>query len=155
MKSFLVSVILLFLVGCGGSSSSGLADVDNSILAEGLNSYGYYGSEVLFGNQKIAGIWTIESSKTGDTVSLSFDREGTYSIENQEVGDYGVSVDGKQIRMSDGLTEAGMVITYKSTLKDNLTVYNADGTEDTYDCYTANLHEFTHGDATITMCPFR
>jgi len=71
-------------VGCGGGGSSGdgntggsdstitepIAPVlDNSVLSDGENSYGYYGEEVVYGNVLAAGSWVY----MGNTSDIDFD----------------------------------------------------------------------------------
>lgn len=123
MKSlkFLVAVFGVSLfVGCGGGGSSGdgntggggsnssITDpivpvLDNSVLSDGENSYGYYGEEVVYGNVLAAGSWVY----MGNTSDIDFDllADGTMLL-NFTTGtipfSYGISQNGKDLSYGPG-----------------------------------------------------
>lgn len=172
---FLVSVVAMsfVMVGCGESSDSrtSIPIVDNSVLADAENQYGYFGEDVIFVNAKIVGTWNLfqESSDAGAFVGFSSDGDITYQQMGSITtyyGDYGVSKDGKVITAmhevpvtSDIFTSfpVEVEIRYQSLLEDMMTITNFDGTQEIRDCYSVELTEDrisgrkTYND--IIMCP--
>lgn len=125
---FLVSIMAMsFIVGCGDGSSSTVVDdgintVDNSVLADGSTSLGYYGEAVMFGNHTVVREWILTvPSQPNDPiyVILSTGSEG-YKIEGLSIDslDFGVSKDGRSVLIDEGtpaLIEMGL---FSATSKD-------------------------------------
>lgn len=100
MKKIFFTTLVLFFIGCGGSSSGGIDyNTDNSSLSTGTNSDGYYGSSVMFGNHTAAREWTI--SYQGDTENLDLLNGGLGHYKDWENDEFlvtwGVSKDGKTL----------------------------------------------------------
>jgi len=99
--SLLASVFML--VGCGGSSSdvgSTIPIVDNSTLADGESMFGYYGTDVVFGETLIVGTWTLDLEARDSIWTYDFTDDGQQivigGLFDTSTGDYGVSGDGTQ-----------------------------------------------------------
>jgi len=150
MKSFFLAISLLFLIGCGGSSSS-IPSIDNSTLSNKSNSYGYYGDGVKFGEYKVNMQWKLCGGENRDNCfDVSFRDDGKTTIDGVK-RDYGVSKDGRVITF-DGNYGNVASFTIKSTSSTTHDVsYN--GKEINYKCYNV---EFSNGEGStmIDMCPW-
>lgn len=163
-----VMTMSFVMVGCGGGGDSSVPVVDNSLLTDTENQYGYFGEEVIFGDTKIVGDWflTQQSTKVIKYIDFSSDGESTYDSYN---GDYGVSKDGKLITAQyqqpvdflDGIIyfPIDVEIKYLSTSSDvSASTQLPDGTIKEVYCYNVELTDFringggTYSD--IIMCPF-
>jgi len=127
-KILSIAAISLVMVGCGGgNSSTPIEIVDNSTIAEGQNSLGYYGEQVKFGNHIGVGKWSY--THDGDTMYAELDNEGiAYLSDNDGWGGgtiYGISKDGQEISFDGGSV---------------LTLYNATSSN----CYNANMLNMDH-----------
>ena len=107
--TLLTGIAVLTFTACGGSSSGGgntapLPSVDNSLVAEGQNSVGYYGAEVILGDHIAIGEWSY--TYDGDTMYADLDNEGiAYVYDDYGWGGgtiYGISKDGKKITFDGG-----------------------------------------------------
>ena len=122
-------------MGCGGGGGGGSTPpvpvVDNSVLADGQNAYGYYGENVIFGNSRTSGAWTTEAKIDGEDyhATLILDSDGRYfrtGTGNNEDGYYGISLDGQSLQNS-----GGDYATITQSLENEcylLTVHNGDKT---------------------------
>ena len=102
---------ILFLSACGssgGSSSSTPVDpapppLDNSILSDGASDYGYFGTDVIYGNTIAAGEWTMSGGNS--PINFELDADGTLLLDTA-IGvfpfSYGISADGKVLSHSLG-----------------------------------------------------
>ncbi len=171
----LVSVMVMsfVMVGCGGGGGSdggGSSEpiVDNSSNAE--NQYGYFGDNVIFGNQKIVGDWTLNQKSTKAYIFMNFDNDGSGNIQDGSGGslngDYGVSQDGTLLKgaYSDAHPNANIDLSHRDveisllrTLYDYLSVTDVDGTKTIHDCYEIYYKEQKLGGTVeaddIVMCP--
>jgi hypothetical protein len=156
MKSLVLVISLLFLVGCGGSGSS-LPSIDNSKLTTYSNEYGYYGENVQFGEYDIVDTWRVYNSDI--TYFFTFSSDGkttlresdTYGAAYETLGNYGVSKDGTTVSF-DASYYGTMSIKIKSTSNDTSSVTKTDGTTITYHCYNISLTNNGES-ANLTMCP--
>ena len=142
LKVLLSVVAMSFvMVGCGSSGGSSsdspdIPDVDNSTLAVGTNSVGYYGPDVILGSHTIRGSWSLTNKSTGAILSFTFDDSSI--IEWIKDGwtsywKYGVTKDGREM-MFDEM---------------RITIYFA--TSDTcYDSYLDNV--YTGEGQNTTLC---
>ena len=113
-KKIILGVMLtsaFLFVGCGGggggSSTPPAPSVDNSVLADGQNAYGYYGKEVIFGSSLMMGLWTLEGTYEGveRKLNITFYSDGRFYSEG--AGDdgynyYGVSLNGQVFQNAMG-----------------------------------------------------
>ena len=144
----LLSVIAMsfVMIGCGGGGggdSVNLPSVDNSILADGENEWGYYGTNVLFGEYLVAQSWTAIDESDDTFIDIEFFSDGDFLFDGYYVGVYGVSLDGRTIR-SDILND----ITITGVRENYYGVYNNGILQYTLDCYDANV-----GGQIVVMCP--
>jgi len=117
LKIMLSVIAMSFvMVGCGGGGSSGSGGgssapvVDNSGNLE--NQYGFFGTEVVFGNTLAVGNWTVRAEYNGvmETVSVIMYADGRQTFTNLGNGlsfdaDYGISQNGTTMKNSRGDTE--------------------------------------------------
>jgi len=158
MKAILLGLLVsVMLVGCGGGGGSGddLSSniIDNSLLADDENQYGYFGADVIFGGIEIAGGWDLyNGGDIHDSLYGSFDIDGTGWLQNQQNSSfsvnfvYGVSKDGQVIQTSEEFT-----IKILAVIKNGSTV-TYEGVTTTFDCYNVeliNLGEVYN----VDMCP--
>ncbi|HQR74255.1 MAG TPA: hypothetical protein PLH07_05110 [Sulfurovum sp.] len=158
MKAIVLGLLVsVMLVGCGGGGGSGDSPstkiIDNSLLAEDENQYGYFGTDVIFGGIKIAGGWDLyNGGDIHDSLYASFDIDGTGWLQNQQNSSfsvsfvYGVSKDGQVIQTSEQF-----MIKILAVIKNGSTV-TYEGVTTTFDCYNVeliNLGEVYNMD----MCP--
>lgn len=113
MKKYGYIFILLasiFFVGCGDDSENPPPTptpptepiLENSILADGENVYGYYGSWVMFGDKNISGHWTTtQEIVRGVDTKLEFKDDGILIIASGKT-EYGVSNDGEVLESAIG-----------------------------------------------------
>ncbi len=108
-KKIIIGAVLasVFLfVGCGGGGSTPVTPrVDNSVLADGSTSLGYYGSRVIFGDFTVARKWTLSNPSYAEDILLIFSTgDGGYRVEGLEIAnfDFGVSKDGTYIDINEG-----------------------------------------------------
>ena len=144
----LLSVMAMGFVmaGCGGGSDSGSAvetipPVDNSILTDEQNEYGYYGADVIFGRSLVVGSWTNKAIYQGvsETVEMGMFDEGTILLKNitRDIllyGIYGVSADGRIL---------------KTSLGDTVTIQNSIG-NDCYEVLLTNINK--EGSLSAEVC---
>ncbi len=111
LKVLLSVVAMSFvMVGCGSSGSSGGSStppapvLDNSALADGASDYGYYGTQVMFGDNLMTGEWTLELPNNDYLYRYHYTADGQEiwigGIFDGSVQPYGVSVDGTEIKTS-------------------------------------------------------
>lgn len=156
MKAILLGLLVgAMLVGCGGGSGDSLSSniIDNSLLADDQNQYGYFGADVIFGGIEIAGGWDLyNGGDIHDSLYGSFDIDGTGQLQNQQNSSfnvnfaYGVSKDGQVIQTSEEF-----MIKILKVIKDGSTV-TYEGVTTTFDCYNVELTNL--GEVyNIDMCP--
>lgn len=139
----------LIIIGCGGGGSSddgddGFVTVDNSLLADGETSLGYYGADVMFGNHTVARQWDMTTpSYPGDVISLFLPNDSSEGLKLEDgefdAIDFGVSLDGKSMLiMQQGLDEI-------------VSIYLTGVT--TTSCYSGYLKNLSTNDTlTISIC---
>lgn len=145
------------MIGCGGGgggdSSSGLPTVDNSILADGSNEYGYFGVDVIFGGIEVTGDWNIYNLEVdGESLYATFYSDGTGEIVNSQTNGrtdvvYGVSKDGRVLDTSEtikltitGVNEGGAVLNYNN---ETLVL----------DCYYGTYSDWIVPAVDVEICP--
>ncbi len=145
MKKILASIVISFgLLSCGGGggSSSSTPSIDNSVLANGENQYGYYGKLVEVGGEPITNIWLVYSMDWEELGDCYFYENGTYKT-SYESGDFGVSKDGKYIYT------AYDTVTLTSVESGTYSIIN-NGVEEARNCLIINV-----GNENARLCPFR
>ncbi len=111
-KIFGVVVIAMIVSGCGGgggNSGGGVTpptQLDNSLLADGENQYGYFGTNVIFGDSLATGEWT-QTTSSGKSINFELLADGTIVLDSgTSLGDfyfdYGISKDGQELTWSVG-----------------------------------------------------
>lgn len=145
-------------VGCGGGGGSSTPPapvVDNSVLADGENQYGYFGVNVMFANTTIIGAWDFFNRDDNLAFALysKFDGDGDGFMDNpnnpnRKYIDYGISQDGRVIRTGGDYSST---ITLKNILNDYLE-YVANGSVAMYDCYDV-IFDDVYGSHNVIMCP--
>jgi len=136
LKVLLSVVAMSFvMVGCGGGGSnnttSSIPEVDNAVLADGENQYGYFGEDVIYGSSLVTGRWQIEVGSDGHGYGSSF---SLYSDGDYQEGDYGISKDGRVL-----IHSYGEEITITDALEN--------------DCYKISVYDVNYKDTTNgTMC---
>lgn len=155
MKKILLSLsalLVIFVSGCGGGSNDSIADnnisideVDNSLLADDLNEYGYIGEAVIFGDIEVSREWRSELI-TGIGANVPFTK--FYFFENDGTGYYHFysEVDGYiEESFIYGVSRDGKVIyTNFHTITINTTGHT---------CYGVAEDYLDGGGALFTMCP--
>jgi len=119
----IVSLMTSFLiVGCGSSSdhhsapsSSSSSDSSSSSvsnLGNPMNTWGYYGDDVMLGNETIVGEWVIDySNGNQQSYWLETDGGGTFAADgdfsySMVIFAYGVNENGTQLAVSLGNNKA-------------------------------------------------
>ncbi len=142
LKVLLSVVAMSFvMVGCGSSGSSGSSStppapiLDNSALADGASDYGYgyYGTQVMFGDNLMTGEWTLDLEVRDSVFTYEFTADGLQIIVGGLLdgasSPYGVSQDGSQ---------------YTSLQDNNVRIVNKLGGNcyqvESYDRFDGSLH---------------
>ncbi len=103
-----VAAMGFLLTACGGSSDSNVSDapqnqqppLDNSIIADSSNIYGFYGNNIIYGNTIAAGDWTLYMSIGGTKLTNAITMEADSTLIwttsfDTVVFTYGISSNGK------------------------------------------------------------
>ena len=110
----LLSVVAMsfIMLGCGSSnessSDSSTPAVDNSVLAEGENihGYGYFGTEVILGENLVVGEWSLDLVDYDHLWNFDYTEDGTKiyvgGVLDGFADTYGVSKDGTILKSTQG-----------------------------------------------------
>ena len=106
MKQIILSFIILLFIGCGDTSHHHkevrFDDIDNSEMTPYFNQYGYFGCDVIFGEEYIVGDWVLYHTKSNKSHFARFYDDGIVMVSDSQRYAYGVSRDGLTIRISTG-----------------------------------------------------
>lgn len=134
-------VFSLGVIGCGVTYNEEInfAYVDNSEMTPYVNEYGYFGYDVIFGEEYLVGDWILYHTQSSLTHFARFYDDGIVMATNTHQYDYGVSRDGLLIRLSTG--ERIQIIS-------SHTYRHLNG----YPCYRVSVID-QFGYSTADMCP--
>lgn len=145
LRLFWTFIFVLSFTGCSTSEesydTSDFDTYDNSELSGFYNAYGYFGEDVIFGEQNVVGIWAFHDTSSDDILYSKFYDDGDMLMSNGSTYTYGVSQSGLSINLSTGET---IVITTSEIHKQ---------TEDELDCYRVNIVSSSNTTSTADMCP--
>lgn len=141
LQTLLLTLSISLFSGCGVSHHDDInfAYVDNKELTPYSNQYGYFGEDVIFGEEHITGEWVLYDVESSDTIYSYFYNDGVLETDNGSRQLYGVSWDGLSIDISTG--ERIEIITS--------TIYRY---EEGLPCYRVELSE-GYSYQTADMCP--
>ncbi len=110
----LLSVVAMsfIMLGCSSGSSSNSDSstpaIDNSVLADGENphGYGYFGTQVIFGENLVVGEWSLDLTDYDNLLNFDYTADGTKifvgGLLDGFPDTYGVSKDGTELKSTQG-----------------------------------------------------
>ncbi|CAA6805027.1 MAG: Unknown protein [uncultured Sulfurovum sp.] len=144
MQLSLLITSLLLLLGCDTSEetydTSGFDTYNNAELSGFYNAYGYFGENVIFGEQNVVGIWVLYDTSSDSTLYTKFSDDGEMLMGDGSTYTYGVAKSGLSINISTGET---LVITTSEIYKQ----------VDDLDCYRVNIVSSSNTTSSADMCP--
>jgi len=105
LKQITLGSIALLFMSCGGTSyhkEVRFDDIDNSEMTPYSNQYGYFGCDVIFGEECIVGNWILYHTQSNKSHFARFYDDGIVVASDGKRYAYGVSRDGLTIRISTG-----------------------------------------------------
>ncbi|MCH9740256.1 MAG: hypothetical protein K0U38_05395 [Epsilonproteobacteria bacterium] len=143
MKALKILIFIpLLFIGCGVSYHDEVVNfsyVDNREQTNFFNPYGYFGYDVIFGEQYIVGDWVLYHTSSDDILFARFFDDAEVMMGDASRYEYGVSRDGLSIYVSTGeLIEIISSNIYKRS--------------DGYDCYRVEISS-NRSSSRADMCP--
>lgn len=142
IQNFILIFITILFTSCGVTSQEEAIDfdyVDNSEMTPDRNYFGYYGYDVIFGEEYIVGDWVLYDTDSYDAIYAHFYQDGILVTDTGERYLYGVSWDGLSLDISTG--ERIEIVTSH--------IYRY---EEGYPCYRVEISE-GYDYNTADMCP--
>ena len=104
MKVIRLLFMSLFFIGCGVEENyiTDFDYIDNRERADFSNVYGYYGNDVIFGEEYIVGEWVLYHTQSNSRLFTRFYADGEMVMGNASRYLYGLSSDGLSIDISTG-----------------------------------------------------